>query len=214
MGNFVITILNHLFKGHLYMHFFKYIITFIFLLFIACGKVELPSDEKKKEDNSEQTDDDKTDAEVLTMKDVLSAKADDYVLAEGYIVGYIRGMSLKNAVFDAPEDGPNTNILLADSPYQQDKALVVPMRLKANSPYRESLNLYEYPQLLHQRLRVLAYTRKYFGVMGLYDIYRCILIEDDDHGGDPKPDPNPEDENEIDLPTIDPNTPHEPIIGR
>lgn len=87
---------------------------------------------------------------------------------DGYIVGYVNGSSIKNAVFSVGDI--NTNILLAVSPDINDVSRVVPVQLNSGSTYvatRDSLNLSAHPENLHRRVKVMGKICKYMSVAGV-----------------------------------------------
>lgn len=107
-------------------------------------------------------------AEALTVSGALllyNADEAKGVSVCGYIVGSINSTSISGATFSAPFR--NSNLLLADSPSENDPARCLPVELKTNSTARKMYNLVDNPQMLHQKIILTGSLERYFRVAGL-----------------------------------------------
>ena len=102
----------------------------LLLCFSACQKLELGDEENKGSNENgggtvnppKDDDDENANCDTLSIMEALSLpknKIDTEVILKGYIVGYIKGTGLNSATFALPENAPNTNMLLADSPQEK-----------------------------------------------------------------------------------------------
>ncbi len=112
----------------------------LLLCFSACQKLELGDEENKggneggggTEKPPKDDDDENANCDTLSIMEALSLpknKIDTEVILKGYIVGYIKGTGLNSATFALPENAPNTNMLLADSPQEKLAANCLPVAL-------------------------------------------------------------------------------------
>lgn len=140
----------------------------------ACGKISLDGEDGAGSGGGGAS----SGTESYTVLTALSsAEPGTTIYVTGYIVGYIRGTSLSTAVFAVPEDGANTNMLLADSPTETDPTKVLPIKLTTTgSDMRGLLNLYDHPDYLHARIKILGYVSNYFRVNGIVDIFDYDIL--------------------------------------
>lgn len=189
------------------------------LLFAGCDKIELPAGNAGNGGangggNGSVTSPDKR----LTPTQVLSCPTDTIVGVRGYIVGYVGGTSLSQAVFGLPEENPNTNMLLADTPDKQDISRCLIVELKKNNKVvpREELNLFDHPENYRRAIVVEGLVREYFKTTGLRDLYYYEWDDESPGGNDPAPDiPTPPDDDgdDVSLPGVD-DTPQVVPDGR
>lgn len=167
--------------------FLLFLFTFLFAL-SACNHIDVVEDEEEegKESATDQPSSNSED-EAFSVAEILTGThMDEIVWARGYIVGYASGTSLNSAVFDLPEEGANTNFLIANSPEETSTSAVVPVQLPQGT-MRDLLNLYDNPELLGQQILIEAKVQKYFGVPGLKNLYSFALVEEE--SDDPQDDP-------------------------
>lgn len=156
------------------------LLAFFFTL-AACNHIDVTDDEDATDPATPQPGGDEDDDGILSVADILSGQyADQEVWATGYIVGYIDGSSLSQAVFGLPS-APNTNFLLADSPDVTDAASVTPVELPKGIK-RDALNLYDHPELLGRKVIVVAVVEQYFRVPGLKRLYDYSIDENEEEG--------------------------------
>jgi len=163
------------------------------LLLGSCSKLEI---DDETDDSTEQTDagSDHTDTgggrttvsegDVLYASEALAAETGTQVWVEGYIVGYVAGTSLAQAVFGLPAADANTNMLLADTPNETDYRKVFPVALTKSSGWREELNLYDNPTYYLRPIAICGELETYFKVNGIRTIVDYQWLDDDDFGGD------------------------------
>ena len=160
------------------------LLAFFFTL-AACNHIDVTDDEDAAEATdpaTPQPGSDEGDEDILSVADILSGQyADQEVWATGYIVGYVNGNSLSQAVFGLPS-APNTNFLLADSPDVTDAASVTPVELPKGTK-RDALNLYDHPELLGCKVIVVAVVEQYFRVPGLKRLYDYSILDEEGEGG-------------------------------
>lgn len=88
----------------------------------------------------------------------------------GYVVGTVDGTSLSAARF-APPFTSSSNILIADSPYETDVTVCMPVQLKAGSEERTELNLHDHPDNLGRGLVLSGVVTDYFRTYGIKPLY-------------------------------------------
>ncbi|MDE7159914.1 MAG: choice-of-anchor J domain-containing protein [Muribaculaceae bacterium] len=89
---------------------------------------------------------------------------------KGYIVGYIPGMNLSEAVFGATgSEVSKTNILLAGSATETSVDKCIPVQLPAGA-VRDALNLSDNPGNLGRLVTLCGSQEKYFGANGLKSV--------------------------------------------
>ena len=181
-----------------------FVITF---LFSACQKIELEdNDNERKEDNKTEkpSTDQETpiDGDTLNISTALSLNitSDTLVILKGYIVGYIKGTSLDKSVFSLPEQQGNTNMLLADRPEENDATQCLPVALEKDGALnvRAQLNLFDNPELFHQKIAIYGALTTYFRVRGVKKVYNFEILEE-------KQTEKPDESTEPNWPQIDHN---------
>ena len=175
-------------------------LVFSMLLCITCSKIELGNDDDDADDKpaspvspseSDNSDDDgKGETQkCLSVAQFKQLQAEQKVWVEGYVVGYASGTSLKSAAFGTPESKEvRSNILLADSPGENNASNCMACQLVSGSEVREKLNLTDHPELLHRKVRLYGTVRKYYGTMGMKPVSACVILADeekDDAGNNP-----------------------------
>lgn len=201
---------------------------FVGLTLGSCEKVSFPEqgtgeDEPALEDTLVV---DTTGAGTLyapaTVADILN-KPDEYLgfscWVAGYIVGYTE-RTMKNAAFTT-EGAVQSNILLAQYPWEQDYECCVPVELKTDK-WKQSISLAHRPENLGKRIAVHGLVKTYFSVTGVRSIDGAKWLESEsvpDEPDEPQiPDEpeepqQPEDPEEPDLPDEpeEPENPETPI---
>ncbi len=171
----------------------SHILFLLLLLFTACGKVELEeasgkSDGKENTDKSD-TDDTQSDSTVYTVSTLASAPDTTEVTLKAYIVGYMPGSSVKGAIFSA-DGAVQTNLVLADSPNEQDVSNCATAQLLKDSDARDALNLQDNPDMLHARVKLSGLKMKYCYAAGFKPVYDYEILTGDGDGDDNTDDGN------------------------
>ena len=137
---------------------------------------------------------DGTESEVATavytkgiegsVADALDAYVDgERLLAAvtGYIVGYVNGSAVgdegADCVFGAENVEKNTNILIADDPYETDYAKCLAVQLP-NNEIRTALNLVDNPGNYQVKVVIKGSLEKYLNTAGLKDAVSGELIDE------------------------------------
>ncbi len=111
-----------------------------------------------------------------------SAVANTYL--KGYIVGYVPGQTIKDAVFNAEgTEVSKTNILVAATADCTDYNLCIPVQIPAGS-LRDVISLGGDPSILGKVVTLLGSREKYFGVLGLKSVTAYAFGDDIIGGGD------------------------------
>lgn len=105
----------------------------------------------------------------------------------GYIVGYIpKGYSKMEKTVFGTEHAPQTNIVLADSPEEQDYNNCIPVQLSTNSDrhkeVRNALNLADHPENYKKRFIIfgnISFENGYMGTRGLISTREYIPCDDE-----------------------------------
>ena len=165
----------------------SHILFLLLLLFTACGKVELEeasgkSDGKENTDKGD-TDDTQSDSTVYTVSTLAAAPDTTEVTLKAYIVGYMPGSSVMGAIFSA-DGAVQTNLVLADSPNEQDASNCATAQLLKDSDARDALNLQDNPDMLHARVKLSGLKMKYCYAAGLKPVYDYEILTGDDDGDD------------------------------
>lgn len=152
-------------------------VSFLFLLFVlfcnmACEPIELEEEEISGDSEKSNPDDvDEDTLTVLTVVELASATDDEYVCVGGYIVGYIPSGSISRTIFDS-EGAVESNIVIADSPLEEDYNQCAAMQLTKGSDAREDLNLSDNPANLGEYVRLFGTkVAKYYYAPGLKPVY-------------------------------------------
>lgn len=117
-----------------------------------------------------------------SVADALAAYVDgEKFLAEvtGYIVGYVNGTAVgdegADCVFGAENVEKNTNILIADDPYETDYTKCLAVQLP-NNEIRTALNLVDNPDNYQVKVVIKASLEKYLNTAGLKDATAAELV--------------------------------------
>lgn len=160
-------------------------------LAFSCQKIELP----------DSTADDSTQnaagggngaspsldtSNALTVTEAMQRTADgSEVVIKGYIVGYTTS-SMNYPSFSVPNDKPNTNMLLSDTPDEFDELCCLPVELPTTGRnLRGLLNLYDHPEYFNQYIAIQGKLTTYFRVVGLKSptVYAFIAPPENSGGG-------------------------------
>ena len=142
-------------------------------LAFSCQKIELPdgtADEGAQNaaggGNGASPSLDTSNA--LTVTEAMQRTADgSEVVIKGYIVGYTTS-SMNYPSFSVPDDKPNTNMLLSDTPDEFDELCCLPVELPTTGRnLRGLLNLYDHPEYFNQYIAIQGKLTTYFRVVGL-----------------------------------------------
>ena len=189
----------------------------------SCSKLE---DEETDQPSTEQPDgphgdyDDEELGDTLTVVQTLQHSPGEFVIAKGYIVGYIDGPTMGKAKFEAPSQKANTNIIIADSPTENDYKRCLPIQLKTGTNEAIEFNLLYFPDQLGKAIAVEGELTTYFKVNGFKhpNFWITELTEDEtisppEEEPTPDPEPIPDPAPVSDTPTLD-HTPQTNIYGR
>lgn len=163
---------------------FLYLIIYIALL-CGCERLELPDQTEGDEDTEESPasplpdlgEDEIRDgsreapyivSHVQEIMEEYSEVSDAWV--EGYIVGWISGSHYPNGARFTAQAAGTTNLLLADSIFENDPANCIPIQLPANTEVRQELNLADNPQNLRRHVKVKGNIARYFNTAGVVDV--------------------------------------------
>lgn len=182
----------------------------------SCQKIELPDDNTSDNPGSEPTQPQlpSDEGEALSVAEALVADVGWEVLVRGYIVGYVDGTAFneKTAVFAVADEKPNTNMLLADTPYETDYRRCLPVQLTTTGENnREALNLYDHPELLGQAILIFGELQTYFKVNGIKGNFSYDWAEEEPIVTPPEEEEEPSDgEDNPDMPEV-PSSPDEEL---
>ena len=191
----------------------------------ACSKLEEETDEPIPNGNAGNTDNEGNDVEMgdtISVTQALGAPLGSRVIVKGYVVGYINGTTMSKAVFGAPQDKVNSNIIIANSPTESDHTRCMPVQTKKGSDEQLLFNLLEAPHLLGTCVIVDGVLTTYFRVNGFkhpdFWITQCwdegnISPPEEEPTPEPEPEPEPEPAPASETPTLD-HTPQANIYGR
>lgn len=142
-------------------------------LAFSCQKIELP--DGTADDSTQNAAGGGNDASpsldtsnALTVTEAIQRAADgSEVVIKGYIVGYTTS-SMNYPSFSIPNDKPNTNMLLSDTPNEFDELCCLPVELPTTGRnLRGLLNLYDHPEYFNQYIAIQGKLTTYFRVVGL-----------------------------------------------
>lgn len=160
-----------------------FLLLILLVLMSACGKIELPSDDKTT-DKEHPTDTVSTD-KVYAVSELASVADDEVVYVKGYIVGYIpKNGSMARAVFEVDENVVASNVIIADASSETDYQQCVPVQLLANSEARIALNLADNPENLGALVILQGKKQKYYNSPGLKPVYFYQFVEEPPSKGD------------------------------
>lgn len=106
-------------------------------------------------------------ADVLTVSEAIANNSGTGKTVEGYIVGTVKGGSGTTISYQL--SGPfsqDTNLAIADSPTETDKAKIMPVQLPSGA-IRTGLNLKATPENLGKKIQITGTLEAYFSVAGL-----------------------------------------------
>ncbi|MGL4780146.1 MAG: DUF6359 domain-containing protein [Bacteroidales bacterium] len=132
--------------------------------FTACNNLDdtdINPVEPPKEDGNGTLDKPYTVGQAI----VKQGETDKWV--SGYIVGCVNSVDNENVWAFEPPFVTESNILLAASPTETDKAKILPIQLVAGTDIRTFLNLPKNGIRLGQVIKIKGELAKYFGVSGL-----------------------------------------------
>lgn len=136
---------------------------------------------------------------TLTVGEAMQRTADgSEVVIKGYIVGYTTN-SMSNASFSTPNDKPNTNMLLSDTPDEFDELCCLPVELPTTGRnLRGLLNLYDHPEYFNQYIAIQGKLTTYFRVVGLKSptAFAFIAPPENSGGGNESGDGDEEEDDE------------------
>lgn len=136
---------------------------------------------------------------ALTVAEAMQRTADgSEVVIKGYIVGYTT-TSINNVVFSIPDDKPNTNMLLSDTPDEFDDLCCLPVELPTTGRnLRGQLNLYDHPEYFNQYIAIQGKLTTYFRVNGLKSptAFAFITPPENSGGGNESDDGDEEEDDE------------------
>ena len=136
---------------------------------------------------------------ALTVTEAMQRAADgSEVVIKGYIVGYTTS-SMSNASFSVPGDKANTNMLLSDTPDEDDDLFCLPVELPTTGRnLRGLLNLYDHPEYFNQYIAIQGKLTTYFRVVGLKSptAFAFIAPPENSGGGNESGDGDEEEDDE------------------
>ena len=142
-------------------------------LAFSCQKIELPDgtadeDAQNAAGGGNGASPSLDTSHAITVTEAMQRTADgSEVVIKGYIVGYTTS-SMSNASFSIPNDKPNTNMLLSDTPDEFDELCCLPVELPTTGRnLRGQLNLYDHPEYFNQYIAIQGKLTTYFRVNGL-----------------------------------------------
>ena len=173
-------------------------------LAFSCQKIELPdgtADEGAQNaaggGNGASPSLDTSNA--LTVTEAMQRTADgSEVVIKGYIVGYTTS-SMNYPSFSVPDDKPNTNMLLSDTPDEFDELCCLPVELPTTGRnLRGLLNLYDHPEYFNQYIAIKGTLTTYFRVVGLKSptAFAFIAPPENSGGGNESGDGDEEEDDE------------------
>ena len=136
---------------------------------------------------------------ALTVAEAMQRTADgSEVVIKGYIVGYTTS-SMNYPSFSVPDDKPNTNMLLSDTPDEFDELCCLPVELPTTGRnLRGLLNLYDHPEYFNQYIAIQGKLTTYFRVVGLKSptAFAFIAPPENSGGGNESDDGDEEEDDE------------------
>lgn len=136
---------------------------------------------------------------TLTVTEAMQRTADgSEMVIKGYIVGYTTS-SMNYPSFSVPDDKPNTNMLLSDTPNEFDELCCLPVELPTTGRnLRGLLNLYDHPEYFNQYIAIQGKLTTYFRVVGLKSptAFAFIAPPENSGGGNESGDGDEEEDDE------------------
>lgn len=148
-----------------------------------------------------------------TVADVLE-RTDEFLGTSCWVAGYIVGYTertMKNAAFTA-DGAVQSNILLADVPWEQEAENCVPVELKTDK-WKEKLSLAHCPDNLGKRVGVHGLIKTYFSVPGVRSMDQSYWMEEEEFPDVPSEPEEPEEPSDPDgdqEPNVPEDRPEEP----
>lgn len=150
----------------------------------SCERLEIPEVKEEVSDDEPTTplpgigsNDNARNGSRKAPYTVAHAQAigDDYLKVydawvEGYIVGWINGSSYPSGARFGVEGAGYTNLLLADSVFENAPEHCIPIELPYNSVIRQELNLADNPSNLRRHIKLKGDIMPYFATTGLKSI--------------------------------------------
>ena len=173
-------------------------------LAFSCQKIELPdgtADEgaQNAAGGGNGASPSRDTSNALTVTEAMQRAADgSEVVIKGYIVGYTTS-SMSNASFSVPGDKANTNMLLSDTPDEDDYLYCLPVELPTTGKnLRGQLNLYDHPEYFNQYIAIQGKLTTYFRVVGLKSptAFAFIAPPENSGGGNESGDGDEEEDDE------------------
>ena len=130
--------------------------------------------------------------EVMTVSQALAAFTGTAKQAnvQGYIVGWIEGMSYAEGVNFNGTAASKTNIIIADTPDETDANKCMPVQLPSGE-IRNKVNLQDNPGNYKKLVTLTGSLEKYFGVAGLKSVSKALFEGEEDGEGDNNETPAP-----------------------
>lgn len=158
---------------------FLYLI--IYMVLCGCERMEIPTYDEE-EDTEEENTIPLPDVDENSVRD--GSREAPYIVAhvqtigeggleidniwvEGYIVGWISGSHYPQGARFSAQSAGVTNLLLADSIFENDPAHCIPVELPNNTDIRTKLNLQDNPSNLRRHIKLKGNMTSYFSVTGL-----------------------------------------------
>lgn len=121
---------------------------------------------------------------VAKAKSVASATG---VWVQGYIVGWVDGMTLSTGANFTSSTTVQTNLLISDNPSASSVDECIPVALPSGSDARSKLNLANNPGNFGKNVKLYGNITKYFGTEGLKDVSDFEIEGGASSGGDDTP---------------------------
>ena len=110
-----------------------------------------------------------TEADPFSVSEIVKGTATGSgVYVQGYIVGSVDGQAYDTGCIFGTNNASNTNVLLADSSAEDDKAFCIPVQLPSGD-VRTALSLQAHPQNLGHQVLLKGNITTYFSKNGLKD---------------------------------------------
>lgn len=113
--------------------------------------------------------------DVLTVAQAI-ANNSGKAWVEGYIVGWIDGMTLSSGAKFDNEATAKTNLLVADSANETNVSNCIPVQLPSGDA-RNALNLQDNPSNYGKKVKLYGSLEKYFGAPGLKSVTKYEFVE-------------------------------------
>ena len=180
----------------------------------SCSKIELEGDESA----SNSGGGDKTDADTVQTYDGVCCRVDELVdlpddslvAVKCFIVGYMPGRTVKNAVFGVDEDNRSTsNLVVADYAEIDNYEQCATIQLQSKSKAQQDLNLQDNPDKWQARVVLIGKKGRYNYATGLRNVSKYYLLQE---GADADDNPNPDDDDKPEEPNAPTGVPAFPTV--